>query len=171
MKKYYAIINAYKYQSKDSNENRYCVEWILQSKYPVRWSKKIFFEEEDFNNSFSGVYDLDKPNLWLNWKYLEAIESIEVVREMRQWYWRKNYSVKWFDIEFDHDTAEKKYVVHALLESEYSVASMRNFSFTVDQFTTLFGTMINSEEKCHWIKDKILEVVESYKIVDNPTIE
>ncbi len=164
MKKYYAIINAFKFNNKEWWIT-YSIEWILQSKFPVKWSKKVYFSESEFEENFWGNYDPDKSNLWLDGKYLEAIESLECVKEMRVWYWRKNYSIKWVEVSLNPQ-GSKQYVIYALLESDYSVSSLRRFIFTPDQFSVLFSD-VDSEDKCYWLKDKILEVVESYKLIEN----
>lgn len=163
MKKYYAIINAFKFTNKEW-WTTYSLEWILQSKYPVKWSKKIYFDKADFDQSFWGIYDESKSNLWLSWLYLEAIELMEVVKEMRVWYWRKNYTVKGVELKIESNW-EKKYELYCLLETDYSVAALRKISLTLDQFSALFSD-VNTEDKCYWLKDKIIEVVESYKIVE-----
>lgn len=162
MKKYYSIINAFKFNNKDWQET-YSIEWILQSKYPVKWSKKVFFDKADYEKNFSDYPDVDQ----LRWLYLEATESIEVVKEMRQGYWRKNYSIKWVNVVLDNITWEKKYEVACLLESDYSVLQLRKFTFNVDQFSTLFSDYINPDDKVLWLKDRILEVIEMYKVVEN----
>lgn len=162
MKKYYSIINAFKFNNKDWWET-YSIEWILQSKYPVKWSKKVFFDKDEYEKNFSDYPDVDQ----LRWLYLEATESIEVVKEMRQGYWRKNYSIKWVNVVLDKATWEKKYEVACLLETDYSVLQMRKFTFNVDQFSTLFSGYIDQEDKVLWLKDRILEVIEMYKVVEN----
>jgi len=166
MKKYYAIINAFKFTNKEWSET-YSVEWILQSKYPVKWSKKSFYTKDEFEKIYGDYADVEKPNLWLSNLYLEATESVQVVKEMRVWYWRKNYSVKWINVVIDNTTWEKKYEVACLLETDYSVLQMRKFTFNVDQFSWLFWDYIDQDDKMLWIKDKYLEVVEMYKVVEN----
>lgn len=164
MKKYYAISNAYSYTDKETWEKRYTVWSILQSKFPVKWLKNLFFSYDQIKEIAWDYLDEEKSDLWLFWLYLEWVESIEVVREKRVWYWIKNYDIKWVELRKDQKDWKQYYHVFWLLDSEYSVASLRTFKLTSDQFSQLFPD-VNSDEKCYWLKDKTLQVIEYYKVI------
>lgn len=164
MKKYYAISNSYSYNSKDTWEKMYALWCILQSKFPVRWIKSLYFDENQIREVAWQYLKEEESDLWLFWLYLEWVESIEVVREKRTWYWIKNYSIKWVDLRKDPKDNKDYYHVFALLDSDYSVNSLRDFKLSVDQFSTLFAD-VNTEEKCYWLKDKNLQVIEYYKVI------
>lgn len=165
MKKYYSIINSFAFTTKDTGERKVCIEWILQSKYPVRWQKKIYFDESDFLENIWWI-DKETNKVILSWDYLEAVESMQRVREKRVWNWRKNYIVKWVTVEKDNQTGERSYIIHWLLDTEYSVSALRNFKLSSDQFSTIFDN-VDPEDKCYWIKDNILEVIEHYSVVES----
>lgn len=164
MKKYYAISNAYSFYTKDTNEKMFALGCILQSRYPVRWIKNLFFNEKQILEVAWDHFNEEKSDLWLMWLYLEWVESIEVVKEKRVWFWYKHYLVKWVEIRKDQKDNNDYYHVFALLDTDYSVSSLRTFKLTPSQFWQLFSD-VNSEDRCYWLKDKILQVQEYYKVI------
>lgn len=164
MKKYYAITNSYSYNSKDTWEKMYALWCILQSKFPVKWLKNLYFDEEKMREVAWDFLKEDESDLWLFGLYLEWVESIECVREKRSWFGFRNYDIKWVEIRKDLKDQKNYYHVYALLDSEYSVSSLRDFKLTSDQFGQLFAD-VNTEDKCYWLKDKTLQVVEYYKVI------
>lgn len=164
MKRYYAISNSYTYNSKDTWEKMFALWCILQSKFPVKWIKNLYFNEDEIRSVAWDHLKSDESDLWLFWLYLEWVESIEVVREKRTWYGIKNYIIQWVDVRKDIKDQQQYYHVFALLDSEYSVNSLRDFKLTWDQFSALFSD-VNTEEKVYWLKNKILQVIENYKVI------
>ena len=164
MKKYYAISNSYSYNDKETWEKKYSLWCILQSKFPVKWIKNLYFSYDQILEVAWDNLKEDQSDLWLFGLYLEWIESIEVVREKREGYWIKNYIVQWVDLRTDPKDNQKYYHVFALLDSDYSVNALRTFKLTPTQFSELFAD-VNSEDRCYWLKHKVLQVIEMYKVI------
>ena len=164
MKKYYAISNAYSFYTKDTNEKMYALGCILQSKYPVRWIKNLYFNENQILDVAWDLFNDEKSDLWLSCLYLEWVESIEVVREKRSWFGIKNYDIKWVELRKDPKDNQSYYHVFALLDTDYSVSALRTFKLTTAQFWQLFSD-VNSDDKVYWLKDKTLQVIEYYKVI------
>lgn len=84
MKKYYSIIGAYSFKDKKTGEEKYGITAILQSKYPVRWSRDFYLSKEEFFDLFENVYDPKDYNLGLKGLYIVITEDIWVVSEMEE---------------------------------------------------------------------------------------
>lgn len=82
MKKYYSIVGAYEFKDKKTGDRKFWISGILQTKYPVRWTREFYFSESEFFDQFDNFYDANDFNLWLKNLYLEIIEDISVVTEM-----------------------------------------------------------------------------------------
>lgn len=84
MKKYYSIIGAYSFKDKKTGEEKYGITAILQSKYPVRWSRDFYLSKEEFFDLFENVYDPKDYNLGLKGLYVVIAEEIGVASEMEE---------------------------------------------------------------------------------------
>jgi len=84
MKKYYSIIGAYGFKDKKTGEEKYGITAILQSKYPVRWSRDFYLSKEEFFDLFENLYDPKDFNLGLKGLYLVITEEIGVASEMEE---------------------------------------------------------------------------------------
>lgn len=82
MKKYYSIVWAYEFKDKKSGEKKYWISGILQTKYPVRWTREFFFSESEFFDLFEKFYDEKDYNLGLRGLFLVIIEDVGVAEEM-----------------------------------------------------------------------------------------
>lgn len=82
MKKYYSIIGAYSFKDKKSGEEKYWITAILQSKYPVRWSRDFYFSKNEFLDLFESVYDPKDYNLGLKGFFLVVTENVSVSSEI-----------------------------------------------------------------------------------------
>ena len=81
MKKYYSIIGAYNFKDKKTGQEKYGITAILQSKYPVRWSRDFYLSKEEFFDLFENVYDPKDYNLGLKGLYVVITEEIGVASE------------------------------------------------------------------------------------------
>ena len=84
MKKYYSIIGAYSFKDNKTGEEKYGITAILQSKYPVRWSRDFYLSKEEFFDLFENVYDPKDYNLGLKGLYVVITEEIGVASEMEE---------------------------------------------------------------------------------------
>ncbi len=82
MKKYYSIVWAYEFRDKKTQERKFWVSSILQTKYPVRGTREFFFSEEEFYNLFENFYDEKDFNLGLKGLFLVITEDVSVAEEM-----------------------------------------------------------------------------------------
>lgn len=82
MKKYYSIVGAYEFKDKKTQEKKFWVSAILQTKYPVRGTREFFFSEEEFYNLFENSYDEKDYNLGLKGIFLVITEDVSVAEEM-----------------------------------------------------------------------------------------
>lgn len=82
MKKYYSIIGAYNFKDKKTGQEKYGITAILQSKYPVRWSRDFYLSKEEFFDLFENVYDPKDYNLGLKGLYVVITEEIGVASEI-----------------------------------------------------------------------------------------
>lgn len=82
MKKYYSIVGAYEFTDKKTKEKKFWITGILQSKYPVRWTREFFFLEDEFFAKFGNQYNPEDFNLGLKGFFLEVLESVNLVDEI-----------------------------------------------------------------------------------------
>lgn len=82
MKKYYSIVGAYEFTDKKTTEKKFWITGILQSKYPVRWTREFFFLEDEFFAKFGDQYNSEDFNLGLKGFFLEVLESVNLVDEI-----------------------------------------------------------------------------------------
>lgn len=82
MKKYYSVVGAYQFKDKKTQEQKFWVSGILQTKYPVRGTREFYFSEEEFENLFGNFYDEKDYNLGLKGLFLVITEEIGIAEEM-----------------------------------------------------------------------------------------
>lgn len=169
MKKYYAIDSAFTFRNKETWEKMYSLRLIQQSKkFVVRWTKSLYFSENDFRSIFWDKINENIADLWLVWLYLVASESMELTTEVRKGYWVKNYSIVWIN-RYTSKNNEPMCVISALLDTDYSVWDVRKFYMTVEQFKDFFAWVIDEDDKfgCYWLKGKNLQVIENYSYLED----
>ena len=164
MKKYYAIDSAFSFTNKETWEKMYSLRLIQQStKFAVRWSTSKYFNEKDFYEIFWEKINKERDSLGLAWLYLIATESIELTKEIRQWYWIRNYKIMWINKYTSKDWVPMV-VVSWLLETDYSVQDLKKFYMTKEQYNEFFEEVIddNDQFNCDWLKGRNIEVIEKY---------
>lgn len=78
MKKNYVIVGAYDFTDKKTGEKKYWITGILQTKYPVKWTRDFYLSENEFHSLFSEYYDQNDYNLGLKGLYLVINEQLSV---------------------------------------------------------------------------------------------